>query len=142
MKQMHLRSTIPRSRFFLDVEGSDKQYYFRHIGTSEDVYVFEAPIDMLSFITMNKQNWQEHNYVCLGGVAKDALLNIIENNEHIKMVYFCVDQDEAGDKFVKRVGEELTEKGIEWDRILPKLKDWNEDLMMVEAQNECFSLSM
>ena len=58
------------------------------------------------------------------------------------MVYFCVDQDEAGDKIVKRVGEELTEKGIEWDRILPKLKDWNEDLMMVEAQNECFSLSM
>lgn len=142
MKQMHLRSTIPGSRFFLDVEGSDKQYYFRHIGTSENVYVFEAPIDMLSFITMNKEKWQQHNYVCLGGVAKDALLNILENNEHIKMVYFCVDQDEAGDKIVKRVGEELTEKGIEWDRILPKLKDWNEDLMAVDTQNECFSLSM
>ena len=57
MKQMHLRSTIPGNRFFMDIEGSDKQYYFHHIGTSENVYVFEAPIDMLSYITLNKENW-------------------------------------------------------------------------------------
>lgn len=29
MKQMHLRSTQSNRRFFLDVAGSDKQYYFR-----------------------------------------------------------------------------------------------------------------
>lgn len=76
MKQMHLRSTLPGNRFFMDIDGSDKQYYFRHIGTNSDVYVFEAPIDMLSYITMNKENWQESSYVCLGGVAIDALKNV------------------------------------------------------------------
>ena len=48
MKQMHLRSTIPGNRFFQDIDGSDKQFYFRHEGNGSDVYVFEAPIDMLS----------------------------------------------------------------------------------------------
>lgn len=128
MKQMHLRSTLPGNRFFLDIDGSDKQYYFRHIGTNSDVYVFEAPIDMLSYITMNKENWKESSYVCLGGVAIDALKNVLNTNEQISKVYMCVDRDDAGDKTVKRIGDELNEMGYEWGRILPENKDWNEDL--------------
>lgn len=128
MKQMHLRSTLPGNRFFMDIDGSDKQYYFRHIGTNSDVYVFEAPIDMLSYITMNKENWQESSYVCLGGVAIDALKNVLSTNEQISKVYMCVDRDDAGDKTVKRIGDELNEMGYEWERILPENKDWNEDL--------------
>ena len=136
MKQMHLRSTIPGNRFFQDIDGSDKQFYFRHEGNGSDVYVFEAPIDMLSYITMYKENWQEQSYVCLGGVAIDALTNIMKNNENIQRVHLCVDRDEAGDKTVKRIGEELTEKGIEWDRIIPENKDWNEDLISKAEQEE------
>lgn len=128
MKQMHLRSTLPGNRFFMDIDGSVKQYYFRHIGTNSDVYVFEAPIDMLSYITMNKENWQESSYVCLGGVAIDALKNVLSTNEQISKVYMCVDRDDAGDKTVKRIGDELNEMGYEWERILPENKDWNEDL--------------
>ena len=111
MKQMHLRSTLPGNRFFMDIDGSDKQYYFRHIGINSDVYVFEAPIDMLSYITMNKENWQESSYVCLGGVAIDALKNILSTNEQISKVYMCVDRDNAGDKTVKRIGDELNGMG-------------------------------
>lgn len=136
MKQMHLRSTIPGNRFFQDIDGSDKQFYFRHEGNGSDVYAFEAPIDMLSYITMHKENWQEQSYVCLGGVAIDALTNIMKNNENIQRVHLCVDKDEAGDKTVKRIGEELTEKGIEWDRIIPENKDWNEDLISKAEQEE------
>lgn len=144
MKQLHLRSTVPDSRFFCDVGGSDKQYYFRHEGKGSDVYVFEAPIDMLSYITMHKDNWQEQSYVCLGGVAIDALNNIMKNNDNIQMVHMCVDKDDAGDKTVKRIGTELTENGIEWDRILPENKDWNEDLVLAAEQTETenFELSM
>ena len=142
MKQMHLRSTLPGNRFFMDIDGSDKQYYFRHIGTNSDVYVFEAPIDMLSYITMNKENWQESSYVCLGGVAIDALKNILSTNEQISKVYMCVDRDNAGDKTVKRIGDELNEMGYEWERILPENKDWNEDLTAGSDQTENFELTM
>lgn len=142
MKQMHLRSTLPGNRFFLDIDGSDKQYYFRHIGTNSDVYVFEAPIDMLSYITMNKGNWQESSYVCLGGVAIDALKNVLSTNEQISKVYMCVDRDDAGDKTVKRIGDELNEMGYEWERILPENKDWNEDLTAGSEQTENFELTM
>ncbi len=142
MKQMHLRSTLPGNRFFMDIDGSDKQYYFRHIGTNSDVYVFEAPIDMLSYITMNKENWQESSYVCLGGVAIDALKNVLRTNEQISKVYMCVDRDDAGDKTVKRIGDELNEMGYEWERILPENKDWNEDLTAESEQTENFELTM
>ena len=142
MKQMHLRSTLPGNRFFLDIDGSDKQYYFRHIGTNSDVYVFEAPIDMLSYITMNKENWQESSYVCLGGVAIDALKNVLSTNEQISKVYMCVDRDDAGDKTVKRIGDELNEMGYEWERIFPENKDWNEDLTAGSEQTENFELTM
>ena len=142
MKQMHLRSTLPGNRFFMDIDGSDKQYYFRHIGTNSDVYVFEAPIDMLSYITMNKENWQESSYVCLGGVAIDALKNVLSTNEQISKVYMCVDRDDAGDKTVKRIGDELNEMGYEWERIFPENKDWNEDLTAGSEQTENFELTM
>ena len=142
MKQMHLRSTLPGNRFFMDIDGSDKQYYFRHIGTNSDVYVFEAPIDMLSYITMNKENWQESSYVCLGGVAIDALKNVLNTNEQISKVYMCVDRDDAGDKTVKRIGDELNEMGYEWERVFPENKDWNEDLIAGSEQTENFELTM
>ncbi len=144
MKQMHLRSTIPGNRFFLDVEGSDKQYYFRHNGSDNEVYVFEAPIDMLSYITLHKEDWQQHSYVCLGGVAIDALNNILKNHSKIDTVYLCVDNDMAGDKTVNRIGNELTERKIEWQRLLPENKDWNEDLVELREQEQTqdFDLSM
>ena len=142
LKQMHLRSTLPGNRFFMDIDGSDKQYYFRHIGTNSDVYVFEAPIDMLSYITMNTENWQESSYVCLGGVAIDALKNVLNTNEQISKVYMCVDRDDAGDKTVKRIGDELNEMGYEWERVFPENKDWNEDLTAGSEQMENFELTM
>ncbi len=144
MKQMHLRSTIPGSRFFQDVEGSDKQYYFRHDGVDNKVYVFESPIDMLSYITLHKENWQRHSYVCLGGVAVDALNHILKNHPQIDTVYLCVDNDIAGDKAVKRIGEKLTGRNMQWQRLLPENKDWNEDLVELreEEQSQNFNLSM
>ena len=142
MKQMHLRSTIPGNRFFMDIDGSDKQYYFRHMGTSESVYVFEAPIDMLSYITLNKENWKADNYVCLGGVAIDALKNILAQNENITKVYMCVDNDIAGNKTVKRIGSELDEMDYAWERLLPENKDWNEDLVEIREQTENFEMKM
>ena len=74
--------------------------------------------------------------MCLGGVAIDALKNVLSTNEQISKVYMCVDRDDAGDKTVKRIGDELNEMGYEWERIFPENKDWNEDLTAGSEQNE------
>ena len=144
MKQAHLRSTQSNKRFFMDADGSDKQYYFRYEGKGQDVFVFEAPIDMLSYITMNKDNWQEHNYVCLGGVALYSLENILKNNPNINTVHICVDNDKRGHETAEKIEMLSDKKGIECDRLLPKYKDWNEDLQMIreQEQNENFDFTM
>ena len=53
-----------------------------------------------------------------------------------------IDRDEAGDKTVRRIGEELEEMNYKWERILPENKDWNEDLICEKEQAENFSMTM
>ena len=44
------RSTNSQGKSFkLNVAGSDARYSFHHPGTDGDLYVFEAPIDLLSY---------------------------------------------------------------------------------------------
>lgn len=80
--------------------------------------------------------------VCLGGVAIDALKNVLNTNKNISKVYLCLDNDEAGDNTVKRIGAELNLTGYRWERIVPQLKDWNEVLTSEKEQNESISMSM
>ena len=75
-------------------------------------------------------------------MAIDALKNVLITNENISNVYLCVDRDEAGDKTVRRIGEELDEMNYKWERILPENKDWNEDLICEKEQAENFSMTM
>ena len=52
-RHAHKRSANSFGKSFRqNVEGSDPRYSFHHLGTDGKLYVFEAPIDMLSFITM------------------------------------------------------------------------------------------
>ena len=63
-RHAHKRSTNSYGKAFrLNVEGCDPRYSFHHMGTDESLYVFEAPIDMLSYITLHPQEWQRHSYV-------------------------------------------------------------------------------
>ena len=58
----HKRSANSYGKAFrLNVEGSDPRYSFHYFGTDRSLYVFEAPIDMLSFITLYPENWQRHS---------------------------------------------------------------------------------
>ena len=52
-RHAHKRSANSYGKAFrLNVEGSDPRYSFHYVGTGRSLYVFEAPIDMLSFITL------------------------------------------------------------------------------------------
>ena len=50
-----------------DAAGAEKAFGFAHRGTDKQLLVFEAPIDLLSFIELFPKNWQQHNYLSLGG---------------------------------------------------------------------------
>ena len=54
----HCRGT--KEKFRLDVAGSDKSYGFSHQGKNEKLCVFEAPIDLLSFINLFSKDWAEN----------------------------------------------------------------------------------
>ena len=59
-RHAHKRSTNSQGKSFkVNVEGSRPQYSFHHVGQDGLLYVFEAPIDLLSFLTLYPDRWQE-----------------------------------------------------------------------------------
>lgn len=113
----------------LNVEGSDPGYSFHHIGIGDRIYVFEAPIDMLSYISLHKEDWQRHSYVALCGVSEHVILKMLELHHHLGKIYLCVDHDERGIEALGRLTEILIKEG--YDQVesqLSEYKDWNEDL--------------
>lgn len=131
----HKRSSYPSSGFRCDVEGSDKEHYaFHHLGTSPELNVFEAPIDMLSYITLNKYDWQRHSYIALGGVGASPLFSLLERQPHIVAVALCLDNDSAGVKACERIEKQLLKNGYGIRKELPREKDWNEDLNCYEMK--------
>ena len=90
-----------------DISGSDKQYSFYHKNEgSDDLYVFESCIDMISFMTIQKCNGKDpfqDNYVSLDGVSTIALSGFLNRNKYIKRLNLCLDQDEAGQAASKEI---------------------------------------
>lgn len=120
------------SAFRRDVSGSDKRYAFHHAGASGKLYVFEAPIDLLSYISLHKQNWQADSYIVLGGVSPAALNHFLKIHGDIREVCLCLDNDRAGHEAVQRIGKELQGRGYEVSAYLPHYKDWNEQLKQTQ----------
>lgn len=128
-KHAHKKSLSSLGKSFrLNVEGSDPRYSFHHVGTSDRIYVFEAPIDMLSYISLYKEDWQRHSYVALCGVSEHAILKMLELHPHIQKVILCVDHDERGIEALGRLTEILIENGCQIEPQLSEYKDYNEDL--------------
>ena len=67
----HVRGTA--DPFRQDIVGSDKSYPFRYEGNGNQLFAFESPIDLLSFICLYPQDWQTRSYLALGGVSGKAL---------------------------------------------------------------------
>ena len=119
----HQRGTV--GSFRLDVKGSDKTFNFCYRGEGERLFVFEAPIDLLSFLCLFKKEWQKQSYLALGGVGEKALLRFLSDRPNIKTVYLCLDSDQAGNDACSRLVE-LMPEGLTVHRLIPLFKDWNE----------------
>ena len=110
-----------------NVLGSDKRYSFNMSSLIEEnekdrLYVFEAPVDLLSHATMvqlvenkkaenedrkpNVNVWKEQNRLSLSGCSLVALDSFLERNPQISKLELCLDNDDAG----KNACESIIEK--------------------------------
>ena len=128
-RHAHKRSTNSYGKAFrINIEGSDPRHSFHHIGTDGSLYVFEAPIDMLSYISLNQSDWEKHSYVACCGTSIQPVQKMLERLPQVHTVLLCLDNDEAGHAATKRMTDELTER-YKVERLVPVLKDWNDDLI-------------
>lgn len=117
-----------RKKFRQDAAGAEKAFGFAHRGTDKQLLVFEAPIDLLSFIELFPKNWQQHNYLSLGGVSGKALRQFLSERPDVERVFLCLDADKAGEDACKRLAALLPDT-VSVTRIQPCMKDWNEVLV-------------
>ena len=79
--------------FRQDITGSDKSYPFRYEGNGNQLFVFEAPIDLLSFICLYPQDWQTRSYLALGGVSGKALDRFLSERKDTQKEMCIRDRD-------------------------------------------------
>ena len=138
-RQASKRSTNSYGNSFrITCQGSDTRYSFAHFGENERLYVFEAPIDMLSFLTLYPKDWQKHSCIAMNGVYENAVLTALKSHSNLSEIVLCVDNDEGGIEAADRLKDILTENGyIDVKRLAPKFKDWNE---VLKAKNGAAAL--
>ena len=116
---------------------------FHWTGKDNALYLFEAPIDMLSFISLHKENWRSHSYAAACCVGDQVLFQMLKANPNIDTVCLCMDNDTAGQAANKRISDKLFIQGIKHEILVPEFKDWNEDLLCDEQEEtECQTLQL
>ena len=133
-RHAHKRGSGSESVYKGNQDGSLPEYSFHWHGTSDRLYLFEAPIDMLSYISMNKGGWQQHSYAAACGVSDQVLWQMMKDNPNIRSVYLCLDNDEPGQAAAKRISDKLFTHGISHEIVIPSHKDWNDDLIFSEQE--------
>ena len=119
---------IDENRYRGEARGSEKAYGFGHIGTDEKLFVFESPVDLLSYITAVPEEWEMHSYISLGGLSEKAMKRMYTEYPHIHSIYLCLDNDEPGNERCRQFVSLIPEK-LSVYRLEPVKKDWNECLV-------------
>lgn len=125
-------------------EGNNPAYSFQYRGRSDKVYVFEAPVDLLSYLSMYPQKWQQHSYIALMGVGGKALMQFLEERPDVATVVFALDNDPAGQKAIARLAEQVTNLPQDYQIQVEQsiLKDWNEDLQAISEPEQNVEVRM
>ena len=132
-RHAHMRGTNSAGAAFrINVEGSDPRYSFHWVGTDESLYVFEAPIDLLSYITLYPEDWQKHSYVACCGTSGLPVLGVLEKHPNLRRVWLCLDNDHAGHAASRRMAEQIRDRDLAPERLTSQRKDWNDDLVFAK----------
>lgn len=135
-RHAHKRGTVTSNPYKGNVAGSQPEFSFHWHGISDKIFLFEAPIDMLSYISMHKENWKNYSYAASCSVSDRLLFQCLKDNPNIKNVFLCFDNDEAGQKANKRIADKLNSMNIQNEILVPTHKDWNEDILKNERTEE------
>lgn len=133
-RHIHKHSTAAQGGFKGNAPGSEPEYSFHWIGGGDTLFLFESPIDALSFISLHKQSWKSQSYVAACGVSDRVLWQTLKDRPYITKVYICFDNDEPGQKAAQRVSKALSEKNISNKILVPTRKDWSEDLLFLRKE--------
>ena len=112
-----------------DVEGSDKSVAFTLPcdPTKTYVYVFESPIDLMSYMTLHRE--LTGNAVALCCLHDGALETYLTAHPHIREIRLCLDSDKWGLEAASRIKEKYVARRYSVATLLPpRGKDWNEYL--------------
>ena len=111
-----------------DAPGSDKNTGFSlpHDPRSDLVLVFEAPIDLMSYLTLHRDTT---NAVALCGLYDGALQTYLQAHPEIRSIALCLDADEPGQKAAQQSQEKYQLQGYAVTVEKPHCgKDWSEYL--------------
>ncbi len=125
-RHAHTRSL--GGHFRCTVEGSQAKYSFHNIGKNGRLYVFESPIDLISYFCLHPCDLAEQSAVALCGTSGKSIFWLLETYPYLSTVTLCLDNDEAGSAATQRLKKALTEQGYTVEVKVPTGKDWNEDL--------------
>lgn len=135
------RGILKGSAFKGNAEGSLDEFAFHWIGTNDKLFLTEAPIDVLSLISLNKDTWQEdwknNSYAASCSISDRVLFQCLKDYPHITEVYIAYDSDIYGQRAAKRTKAKLDNLGgYESHILIPENKDWNEDLNSEEEGSD------
>lgn len=130
-----IRGTLTEKKYRGDCKNSDKRYAFHQMGTdSTRLYIFEAPIDLMSHCTLTdlaygKGAYKRQTRLALCGSSDTALEAFLKRHEEVKILHFRLDNDEAGQAAVAKYTAKYQALGYEVHFVFSKGKDVNEDLI-------------
>ena len=130
----NMRGTGGESTFKGNAPNGIPEYSFHRTGTDDTLYLFEAPIDMLSYISLHKDGWKQHSYAAGCGVSDRVLFQMLIDNPNLERIYLCLDSDDAGQKAANRISDRMRFSGLKTEILIPIHKDWNEDLLLKESE--------
>lgn len=134
VKSAHKRGTNSAQRYRSFVTGGEFNCGFSYANDNATVlYVFEAPIDLMSFLTLHRHKpWHRASYLSLGGLSEDPLRRFLKEHKSIQRIAFCFDNDinkpeNRGQEAAKRFMRQFSGKYIT-SILCPCKKDWNDVL--------------
>jgi len=121
--------------FKCDVAGNDKNYGFNVMNNkSTTVVVFEAAIDLMSFIEAYRD--YDTNKLALGMLSDAPLVTFLKEHPQIRTIQFCLDNDAPGREATIQLSHKYVKLGYQViDSPPPALfKDYNEWLVYEKSK--------
>lgn len=124
------RSTLDTSNLKYESKGSDKRYSFSLKGLSDILCVFESPIDLFSYMSLQNEAMKaKPHMLSLGGVTDIALTAYLKRFPCVQKIVFALDNDNAGHKACASFLKKYSIDGFKVYSHFPKSKDWNLELL-------------